>query len=105
MSVFTAAYVFYWSQYLPDTPLKIPPSFDSRVVLYPGVQEIRDYFSWRQADSMCRNEDGKGWADMTAHINNLYNTCFWALVQSGSSTTEANKALQACRHQLALDNC
>lgn len=28
-----------------------------------------------------------------AHINNLQNTCFWSLVASGLSTTEANKAL------------
>ncbi|CAN0531264.1 unnamed protein product, partial [Ectocarpus sp. 8 AP-2014] len=31
-------------------------------------QHVRDYFSWRQAD---------------CHINNLYNTCFWALVADG----------------------
>ncbi|KAI9637086.1 tRNA guanylyltransferase [Dioszegia hungarica] len=78
-SLFTSAYVFYWSQYLPDRPLKYPPTFDSRVVLYPSEREVRDYFSWRQADT---------------HINNLYNTCFWALVQSGMSTTDTNKALQ-----------
>lgn len=28
-----------------------PPSFDSRAVLYPSPQQVRDYFSWRQADS------------------------------------------------------
>ena len=31
-----------------------------------------------------------------AHINNLYNTAFWALVKDGMTTTEANKALQVC---------
>lgn len=29
-----------------------------------------------------------------AHINNLYNTTFWALVHGGLTTTEANKTLQ-----------
>jgi len=79
VSIFSSAYVFYWSQLIPDKPLKYPPSFDSRIVLYPGEQEVRDYFSWRQADT---------------HINNLYNTCFWALVKSGMGTAEANEALQ-----------
>ncbi|KAK8850597.1 hypothetical protein IAR55_004516 [Kwoniella newhampshirensis] len=79
VSLFTSSYVFYWSQYFPNTPLRYPPSFDSRVVLYPGEKELRDYFSWRQADT---------------HINNLYNTTFWALVHGGQTTTEANKTLQ-----------
>ncbi|WVR08667.1 hypothetical protein IAU60_005725 [Kwoniella sp. DSM 27419] len=79
VSLFTSAYVFNWSRYFPNDPLVYPPSFDSRVVLYPSEKEVRDYFSWRQADT---------------HINNLYNTAFWALVKSGQTTTEANKSLQ-----------
>ncbi|KZT02570.1 tRNAHis guanylyltransferase [Laetiporus sulphureus 93-53] len=71
-SLFTSSYVFNWSQYLPNTALKYPPSFDGRIVLYPSVKEIRDYFAWRQADT---------------HINNLYNTIFWALVLEGGETT------------------
>ncbi|KAF8337801.1 Thg1 C terminal domain-containing protein [Amanita rubescens] len=71
-SYFTSCYVFYWSQYFPDTPLRYPPSFDGRIILYPTQREIRDYFAWRQADT---------------HINNLYNTAFWALVQQGGETT------------------
>ncbi|KAJ7756987.1 Thg1 C terminal domain-containing protein [Mycena metata] len=71
-SLFTSSYVFRWATYFPDRPLKYPPSFDGRLVLYPGAQEIRDYFSWRQTDT---------------HINNLYNTTFWALVQQGGETT------------------
>ena len=34
--------------------------------------------------------------DNLAHINNLQNTAFWALVKSGQSTQEANKAVQVC---------
>ncbi|KAJ6524235.1 Thg1 C terminal domain-containing protein [Mycena vulgaris] len=71
-SLFTSSYVFRWASYFPDNPLKYPPSFDGRLVLYPGVREVRDYFSWRQTDT---------------HINNLYNTTFWALVQQGGETT------------------
>lgn len=72
--------------------LKYPPTFDSRVVEYPGETEVRDYFSWRQADS----ELGLNYLT-SAHINNLYNTAFWALVHDGSTAREANKILQVCR--------
>ncbi|KAJ7692120.1 Thg1 C terminal domain-containing protein [Mycena rosella] len=79
-SLFTSSYVFRWAAYFPDAPLKYPPSFDGRLVLYPNAREIRDYFSWRQTDT---------------HINNLYNTAFWALVQQGGeSTTQAHTTLK-----------
>ncbi|ESK89465.1 putative trnahis guanylyltransferase [Moniliophthora roreri MCA 2997] len=79
-SYFTSCYVFYWATYFPDLPMKYPPSFDGRIVLYPTPNEVRDYFSWRQADT---------------HINNLYNTTFWALVnQGGQTTTEAHATLR-----------
>lgn len=44
--------------------LKYPPAFDSRCVLYASEEEIKDYLRWRQVD---------------CHINNLYNTTFYAL--------------------------
>ncbi|XMA18709.1 hypothetical protein WAI453_011500 [Rhynchosporium graminicola] len=69
VSTFTAYYVHLWSTHFPDLPLTAPlPSFDGRAVQYPSVQNLRDYMSWRQVDS---------------HINNLYNTTFWALIQLG----------------------
>ncbi|KAI0158204.1 tRNA guanylyltransferase [Xylariaceae sp. FL1272] len=68
-STFTAYYVLFWSTYFPETPLSAPmPSFDGRAVCYPSLQNLRDYMSWRQAD---------------CHINNLYNTTFWSLIQLG----------------------
>ncbi|KZV74601.1 tRNAHis guanylyltransferase [Peniophora sp. CONT] len=79
-SYFTSAYIFHWPNFFPDTPLVYPPCFDGRIVLYPSDREVRDYFAWRQADT---------------HINNLYNTAFWALVQQGGkSTTEAHETLK-----------
>ncbi|CAG7557131.1 unnamed protein product [Fusarium equiseti] len=80
VSTFTAYYVHYWSTYFPDTPLSPPlPSFDGRAVCYPSVQILRDYMSWRQAD---------------CHINNLYNTSFWSLIQiKGLDNKEAEKRL------------
>lgn len=69
-SLFSSSYVFFWPQYFAD-PLKYPPAFDGRIVLYPSNKNLMDYLSWRQAD---------------CHINNLYNTVFWALVQQGGLT-------------------
>ncbi|XP_060621536.2 probable tRNA(His) guanylyltransferase isoform X1 [Anolis sagrei] len=79
-SQFASSYVFYWKDYFKDQPLLYPPGFDGRVVLYPSDQNLKDYLSWRQAD---------------CHINNLYNTVFWSLVQrSGLTPVEAQKRLQ-----------
>ncbi|KAI5449886.1 tRNA-His guanylyltransferase [Naganishia albida] len=79
VSCFTSAYVFHWAHYLPHTPLQYPPTFDGRVVQYPNEAVVRDYFRWRAVDT---------------HINNLYNTTFWALVMQGGQTpTEANETL------------
>ncbi|KAF2177692.1 Thg1-domain-containing protein [Zopfia rhizophila CBS 207.26] len=69
VSMFTSYYTFLWSTHFLDTPLTPPlPSFDGRAVSYPSDQNLRDYISWRQVD---------------CHVNNLYNTTFWALVQQG----------------------
>ncbi|KAH8906228.1 tRNAHis guanylyltransferase [Coniochaeta sp. PMI_546] len=80
VSTFTAYYIYSWSSYFPDSPLAPPlPSFDGRAVCYPSVQNLRDYMSWRQVD---------------CHINNLYNTTFWALIQlGGMDGKEAEKEL------------
>ncbi|KAJ4375640.1 tRNA-His guanylyltransferase [Didymella sp. IMI 355093] len=74
VSTFTSYYVFLWSKYLPDKPLTPPlPSFDGRAVCYPSDTNLRDYMSWRQVD---------------CHINNLYNTTFWTLVQKGGMSAQ-----------------
>lgn len=78
VSAFAANYVFYWSHHFPGVKLQYPPSFDGRIVLYPTDENVKDYLAWRQAD---------------CHINNLYNTCFWALVKAGMSEQDAEKAL------------
>ncbi|TEA36010.1 hypothetical protein DBR06_SOUSAS810141 [Sousa chinensis] len=80
VSQFASSYVFYWRDYFEDQPLLYPPGFDGRVVVYPSNQTLKDYLSWRQAD---------------CHINNLYNTVFWALVQqSGLTPIQAQERLQ-----------
>ncbi|KAI0397390.1 tRNA guanylyltransferase [Xylariaceae sp. FL0594] len=79
-STFTAYYIHQWPTYFPHTPLSAPlPSFDGRAVCYPSIQNLRDYMSWRQVD---------------CHINNLYNTTFWSLIQLGGyEAKEAEKYL------------
>lgn len=79
-SFFTSSFLFNWDRWFPSEKLKYPPSFDARIVLYPSVENLKDYLSWRQAD---------------VHINNLYNTCFWNLVlQKGLSNKEAEEHLR-----------
>ncbi|KAK6623422.1 hypothetical protein RUM43_009274 [Polyplax serrata] len=70
-SAFTAYYIVYWPKFFGADLLTTPPIFDGRVVCYPSDQNMRDYLSWRQADT---------------HINNLYNTCFWNLVTKKKMT-------------------
>lgn len=79
VSLFTSAYVFYWNHFFPQKQLLYPPSFDGRLVVYPSDKEVQDYFAWRQVDT---------------HINNLYNTTFWALVHGGQSEREAHETLK-----------
>ena len=51
VSTFTSYYVHLWPTYFSEKPLTDPmPSFDGRVVLYPSLQNLRDYLSWRQVD-------------------------------------------------------
>ncbi|MCJ1322904.1 tRNA-His guanylyltransferase [Xylographa vitiligo] len=81
VSSFTSYYTYLWSLYFSTKPLTPPlPSFDGRAVLYPAERPLRDYICWRQVD---------------CHINNLYNTTFWALVSKGGLTpTRAEEELK-----------
>ncbi|GAA5894396.1 hypothetical protein JCM8208_006222 [Rhodotorula glutinis] len=75
VSVFTAAYTTLWPQFFPNSPLSLDhlPVFDGRVVQYTSELEIQDYLRWRQVDT---------------HINNMFNTVFWALVLKGKRTEQ-----------------
>jgi tRNA(His) guanylyltransferase len=77
-SLFTSVFVMDWNKFF-DSPLKYAPSFDSRAVCYPTFENLRDYINWRQTDT---------------HINNLYNTAFWALVHDGKTEVEAENILK-----------
>ncbi|TPX69242.1 hypothetical protein SpCBS45565_g02572 [Spizellomyces sp. 'palustris'] len=76
-SLFTSNFIFHWKRFFADLELKYPPSFDARAVCYPTDQNLRDYMSWRQAD---------------CHINNLYNTAFWSLVQDKNNPRTEREA-------------
>ncbi|CAD2088278.1 tRNAHis guanylyltransferase, putative [Plasmodium vinckei lentum] len=73
VSYFTSSFIFNWKKYFPNKELVYPPSFDARIIVYPTENEIKDYFSWRQAD---------------CHINTQYNECFWNLVLKSNYTHE-----------------
>lgn len=67
VSLFTSNYVALWPKFFDqDLHWKHLPFFDSRCVTYPSLRTVKDYLSWRFVDT---------------HINNLYNTVFWRLIQ------------------------
>lgn len=117
-SQFSSSFVFYWNEFFDEQPLLYPPGFDGRVVLYPTNHTLRDYLSWRQAD--CKyilnfySLKSIWWnmSDCThvfmfpGHINNLYNTVFWTLVQKGGLTTvQADDRLKvSVKHNLKRIN-
>ena len=70
-SCFSSVFVMNFPKYFPSKKLQAVPIFDARCVLYPSLEILRHYLSWRQAD---------------CHINNLYNTCFWMLVEKKGVT-------------------
>lgn len=80
-STFTAFYIESWKRIMENSlNFYHLPTFDCRAVLYPSVKTLRDYLSWRQVD---------------CHINNLYNTAFWTLVDKGGySPQDAEMKLQ-----------
>lgn len=81
-SYMSVNYMLQWNTTFPDKPITAEriPTFDARAVTYPNAQTVRDYFSWRQVD---------------CHINNLYNTTFWSLIQKcGMTTTESENFLK-----------
>ncbi|KAI9682849.1 MAG: tRNA-His guanylyltransferase [Trizodia sp. TS-e1964] len=92
VSTFSVYYVKWWSGYFSEEtqPLTTPlPTFDGRAIMLPAWENVRDYFSWRQADGINPVQLAKLMADnmdFLAHINNLYNTAYWNLVQSGGLT-------------------
>ncbi|KAH1065961.1 hypothetical protein J1N35_030948 [Gossypium stocksii] len=79
VSFFSSMYVMKWKDVFQKKELKYPPSFDGRAVCYPSNEILQDYLAWRQVD---------------CHINNQYNTCFWSLVKSGKSKSEAQNYLK-----------
>ncbi|KAF3661102.1 tRNA(His) guanylyltransferase 2 [Capsicum annuum] len=87
VSLFSSMYVMKWKEFFPEE-FKKPPYFDVRSVCCPSSEILRDYLFWRQVD---------------CHINNQYNTCFWLLVKSVKSKTEAQSSLKVWRAKLGIN--
>lgn len=92
VSLFSSSFVFHWPAFFPAQRLLALPCFDARMITYPALSNIRDYACWRQAD--CIPIALLRLTSIPGHINNLYNTCFWSLVQAGESTAAAHQQLK-----------
>lgn len=55
VSCFTGSYIRFWLDYFQERPLLSTPTFDGRAICYPSDKNIRDYLSWRQADTHVNN--------------------------------------------------
>ncbi|PHT75723.1 tRNA(His) guanylyltransferase 1 [Capsicum annuum] len=90
-------YVMKWKEFFPENDFKEPPYFDGRSVCYPSSEILRHYLAWGQVD---------------CHINNQYHTCFWMLVKSAKSITEAQSYRKVDvmveptveQHNITIDN-
>ena len=109
VSLFSASYVRLWSTFFPATELQYTPMFDGRAVCYPNEKVLRDYLSWRQVCEALFCVLLLWWPEQPAvslqlrtcsvqvdtHINNQYNTCYWALRnQAGKTPCEAQAVLK-----------
>lgn len=68
-SCFTGNYVRLWQQFMGDQPLLYTPVFDGRAVCYPNFAVLRDYLSWRQADTHINNQVRACCGDCAAAIH------------------------------------
>lgn len=94
VSTFTASYIHLWETQFGDNKLDVQwlPTFDGRAVCYPSTANLRDYMSWRQVDCMYFHFISvleSVVSQFSGHINNLYNTTFWAMVMKGGTSTTA----------------
>ena len=92
-SLFTATFILNWSKFFINEPLKLIPTFDGRLIIYPKLKMIKDYLSWRQADT---------------HINALYNYTLCSLLNKGIDSTIATEMLRGTfsndKYQILLEN-
>ena len=67
--------------------------FDCRMIPLPRIEQVQDYFLWRQED---------------AHRNCLNSHCYWMLRKQGKSVAEATKMLEgqsiAYKNELLFQN-
>ncbi|KAL8594121.1 hypothetical protein ACOMHN_000832 [Nucella lapillus] len=79
-SLFSSSFTLMWPRFFSTQPLQWAPVFEGCVHVFPSDQHLHDYLSWTQAD---------------CHVNNLYNTCFWKLIQDrGLSHGQAQDRLK-----------
>ncbi|KAL9234100.1 hypothetical protein vseg_009007 [Gypsophila vaccaria] len=79
VSLFTSMYTLKWKEFFPQQELLYSPSFQAQIIRCPTIDVLQTYLHWRQ------NE---------CHVNNLFHTCFWKLVESGMNETLAREILK-----------
>ncbi|XP_074272149.1 tRNA(His) guanylyltransferase 1-like isoform X1 [Silene latifolia] len=79
VSFFTSFYTLKWKEFFPQQELLYSPSFQAQIIRCPTMDVLQTYLHWRQND---------------CHLNNLHDTCFWKLVDSGKSESEAHEFLK-----------
>ncbi|XP_021740480.1 tRNA(His) guanylyltransferase 2-like isoform X1 [Chenopodium quinoa] len=84
VSFFTSVYTIKWKDFFPHQKLLYAPSFHAQIIRCPTLEVLQNYLAWRQND---------------CHLNNLYDTCFWKLVKSGKSESEAHGRLKGTQKQ------
>ena len=47
VSLFSSAYVFYQPKFFSTETMSVIPSFDARLVVYPSLEQVKDYLNWR----------------------------------------------------------
>ncbi|KAG1691682.1 putative tRNA(His) guanylyltransferase [Nymphon striatum] len=70
-SLFTSSYVFFWNKHFPGVKLQYPPAFNANIAVYPDIEDLQSYLSFRQNEC---NEI------------NLYNVVLWNLVHKDKIT-------------------
>ena len=47
VSLFSSAYVFHLNSFFPNHSSSVITSFDGRIVLYPSLEDLKNYLNWR----------------------------------------------------------
>ncbi|GJV67210.1 tRNA(His) guanylyltransferase 1 isoform X1 [Tanacetum coccineum] len=79
VSLFTSSYRMKWTEFFPNKDMRSGAFFEGEVLCLKRTSDIQAYLAFKQRE---------------CDENNLTNTCFWKLVESGKSELEAEEILE-----------